>query len=551
MTQLPPAPREPRDDGNDEWQALLSGEFPRRTATTPPAEDRRTDRIDDDRDRGGVDPFAGLGDAPAAGDRGDDAPRAPMTRRELREAEQRRFAEAEAARLVAEAAVEPAPGAGAAEPAAARPAPAEREAAVEPAAEPVFAAPASRAEPAQPERVRTARSELADLVGFDHEAADGAEAPSHGRPSRAERRAAASRHHGDPEVPRRRRGPWGCLIGLVVVIALAVGAFFFLQGPITAIIDRFTPAEDYSGQGTGEVLFQVEDGDTGTSIGSRLVEQGVVASEEAFLEAIDASTTAVTFYPGVFRLAEQMSAAAALEGLLDEANRMENTVLIREGTWARDALAEASAVLQIPIEEFDAVAANPQALGLPAEATGLEGFLFPATYTFDPGVTAQQVVQQMVDLSLQSYDAAGVPAADRYRIATIASLIEREGLPQDFGKVSRVIQNRLEQGMPLQFDSTVHYGIGDHSEVTTTDAERADASNPYNTYVHTGLTPGPIGNPGAEAIQAALAPEPGPWLYFVTVNPDTGETVFSTTFAEHEAAAERFYEWLEQQPADG
>ncbi|WP_373692804.1 endolytic transglycosylase MltG [Agromyces silvae] len=388
------------------------------------------------------------------------------------------------------------------------------------------------------------RTGLADLIDFDDEP------PSGRRPSRAERRAAASHPHDAAEPPRRRRGALGCLIGLVVVLALAVGAFFVLQGPITALIDRFTPAENYSGQGTGEVLFQVEEGDSGSSIGTRLVEQDIVASEAAFLEAIDDAPTAVTFYPGVFRLAQQMSAEAALAGLTDQSNRLENTILIREGMWADDVLAEVSAVLEIPMEELQAVAANPQALGLPPEATTLEGFLFPDTYTFDPGVTAQQVLQQMVDLSLRSFDEAGVAPEDRYRVATIAALIEREALPQDFGKVSRVIQNRLDDGMPLQFDSTVHYGIADHSDVTTSDAERADAGNPYNTYAHTGLPPGPIGNPGVAAIQAALNPEDGPWFYFVTVNPDTGETVFSTTYAEHEAAAQQFYRWL-QERGDG
>ena len=534
MTQLPPAPREPHgDDGTDEWHALLRGELPRRAASAdaddaarddaaPPVADTARDRVDAVADTSG---------------------RRPKTRRELREAEQRRFAEEEAVRLIAEASIdEPSPSPSADGRRAAFAAPTVQQRAAVPAA----SSGASSAEPA--ERIRSTPTQLAELI--DLGPGDPFEHDGDARPSRSERRAAASRRTDDAGHPRRRRGPWGCLVALIVVIALGVAAFFFLQGPIAAVIDRFAPPADYSGQGTAEVLFQIESGDTGSSIGARLVERDIVASEAAWLQAIEDAPGTVTFYPGVYRLAEQMSASAALDALTDEGNRLENTILIREGAWAEDVLAEASAVLEIPIEDFQAVAANPQALGLPAEATSLEGFLFPATYTFDPGVTAQQVVQEMVTLSLQAYDAAGVAPEDRYRVATLASLIEREGLPQDFGKVSRVIQNRLDQGMPLQFDSTVHYGIADHSEVTTTDAERADAGNPYNTYVHTGLTPGPIGNPGAEAIQAALNPEPGSWLYFVTVDPDTGETVFSTTYEEHEAAAQRFYQWLEEQPGD-
>ncbi|WP_127793566.1 endolytic transglycosylase MltG [Agromyces sp. LHK192] len=380
-----------------------------------------------------------------------------------------------------------------------------------------------------------------------------ADEPEPARPSRTDRRAAAatiSDHHGD-DGRRRRRGPWGCLVGLLIVVALGAGAWFFLQGPINSVIARFQPAPDFEGSGTGEVLFQIHDGDTGSDVAVNLEAEGVTASYDAFYDLLLAQTPEPEFHPGVYRLAEEMSAAAALEALVDPASKLENTVLITEGTWANDALAEASAVLQIPIEELQAATANPQALGLPAEATTVEGFLFPATYTFDPGVTAEQVVQQMVQQSLAAYDAAGVAPEDRYRVATVASLIEREGLPQDFGKVSRVIQNRLDQGMLLQFDSTVHYGLGDNSVVTTTDAERADAGNAYNTYVHPGLTPGPIGNPGAAAIAAALAPEDGPWLYFVTVNPDTGETIFTSTLEEHEAAAERFYQWLEENSTDG
>lgn len=367
------------------------------------------------------------------------------------------------------------------------------------------------------------------------------------RPSRADRRAAVSDEL-EPDRPKRR-GLIGCGIVLLVLLALAAAAFFLLRGPIDELIDRFTPAEDYTGQGTGEVSFVISEGDTGSVIADNLYAEGVTASSEAFYELLLAQNPEPDFLPGVYRLASGMSAQAALDALLDEANRLENTVLIKEGTWAKDALAEAAAVTGVPIEELQAAAADPAALGLPAEATSVEGFLFPATYTFGPGVTAGEIVQTMVDRSLQALDEAGVAPDDRYRVVTIASLLEREArMPDDFYKVSRVIQNRLAEGMLLQFDSTVHYGLGDDSVVTTTDAEREDPGNVFNTYVHPGLPPGPIGNPGSHAIDAALHPADGTWLYFVTVNPDTGETVFTNTIEEHEAAAEEFYRWLEEHP---
>ncbi|KRE23610.1 endolytic transglycosylase MltG [Agromyces sp. Soil535] len=374
-----------------------------------------------------------------------------------------------------------------------------------------------------------------------------------GRLSRPDRR--ALKHGGyDPGSGRpKRRGPWGCLVGLLVVAALGAGAFFFLQGPITAVIERFTPAEDYTGAGTGEVVFMIHDGDTGSDIAENLVDEGVTASYDAFYDLLLAQTPEPEFQPGAYRLAEEMSAQAALDALLEPANKLENTFVIQEGMWAKDALAEAAAVTEIPIEELQAAAADLPALGLPAEATSVEGFLFPATYTVDPAVTAPGLVKMLVDRSFEALDAAGVAPEDRWRTVVKASLIQREaGLLPDYYKVSRVIENRLnpelfDSGL-LQFDSTVHYGVGDDSVVTTTDEQRADAANPYNTYVHPGLPPGPIGNPGDDAIDAAIHPADGPWLYFVTVDLDTGETVFSATVEEHEAAVEKFLAWLEEHP---
>jgi UPF0755 protein len=375
------------------------------------------------------------------------------------------------------------------------------------------------------------------------------------RSSRAERRALKREGHHDDERPRRK-GAWGCLVGLLVLGALVAGAFFFLQGPVNSLIERFTPAEDYSGGGTGEVVFMIHDGDTGSDIATNLVDEGVTASYDAFYDLLLAQAPEPEFFPGAYLLAEEMSAQAALDALVDPTKKLENTFVIQEGMWASNALAEAAAVTGIPIEEIQAAAANPQALGLPLEATSIEGFLFPATYTVEPGTTAPDLVKMLVDRSFEALDAAGVAPEDRWRIVVKASLIEREaGLEPDYYKVSRVIENRLNpelfDGGLLQFDSTVHYGLGDDSVVTTTDEQRADPANLYNTYVHPGLPPGPIGNPGDLAIDAAIHPADGPWLYFVTVDLDSGETVFSSTIEEHEAAVVRFRAWLDEHPEYG
>ncbi|MFK4728502.1 endolytic transglycosylase MltG [Agromyces mediolanus] len=374
------------------------------------------------------------------------------------------------------------------------------------------------------------------------------------RPSRAERRQAAG--YDDHDTPNRpkRRGAWGCLIALLIVVALGVGAFFFLQGPISAVVERFQPAADYEGSGTGEVTFMIHEGDDGSSIAENLYDEGVVASSKAFYDVLVDQDPEPAFYPGAYRLAEKMSAQSALDALLDPANKLENTFVIPEGTATADALPSISEGTGVPLEELQAAAAeSPQSYGLPAEAKSLEGFLFPATYTLDPGLDARGVLQTLVDRQFQALDEAGVAPADRWRTIVLASLIQREaGLRDDYYKVSRVFQNRLdpaqwESGL-LQSDATVAYGTGNTHRVATTDAEREDASNPYNTYVHPGLPVGPISNPGDLAIDAALHPADGTWLFFVTWNLDTGETIFSTTVEEHDAAVAKWLAWMDEHP---
>ncbi|MFE6966444.1 endolytic transglycosylase MltG [Agromyces sp. NPDC057679] len=561
MTQLPP--EHPDADAlAADWRAMLGGDAPTTGAVNTPA----------------------TGPTPP--------PAQPMTRREIREAEQRAaaLAEAESAAAAATAGTAPAP-----QPAV----PAQPTTAPTPAPElqlrrpqtapPSLAEPSGAAQPAVPAQPRsafdahlageappvvprpdvapsapapaTSASPFADLLGDPHQSvdpmADDPE-PVRRKPSRAERRAAASDpydHH--PDEKPRRRGAWGCLVGLLIVAALGVGAFFFLQGPINAVIERFQPAADYEGTGTGELVFMIHEGDTGESIASNLVDEDVVASTDAFLEAVAEADPSPVFFPGAYQLAEQMSAQAALDALLDPAKKLENTFVLPEGTATVDALPRISEGTGIPLEELQAAAAEPPAnYGLPAEATSLEGFLFPATYTLDPNLDAHAVLQTLVDRQFQALDEAGVAPADRWKTIVLAALVQREaGLKDDFYKVSRVFLNRLdpakwESGL-LQSDATVAYGTGNTHLVTTTDEERADPANKYNTYVHPGLPVGPISNPGDLAIDAAVHPADGPWLFFVTWNLDTGETIFSSTVEEHDAAVEKWLAWMEEHPEYG
>ncbi|WP_194419585.1 endolytic transglycosylase MltG [Microbacterium abyssi] len=349
----------------------------------------------------------------------------------------------------------------------------------------------------------------------------------------------------------------GCLIALIVVLALiggAVGAGFWVMNTygdkINEVMGWGPPADWEPGMATGEVMVTVREGDTGGPISSALHEAGVTRTEDVFYDYLVDENIAVTFYPGVYPLQEKMTAEAALEVLRDPENMLANTVGISEGGTIESSLPVISESIDIPLEELEAAVDDPGAYGVDADS--LEGWLFPAVYTFDPEATATQVIQRMVDRTRESLAAAGVTAADEQRILTIASIIEREGRQGDFGKVSRVIQNRLDDGMMLQMDSTAQYGYGElHAGVVSTSEEAQFDDNPWNTYVHEGLPVGPIANPSDAAIDAAMHPVDGPWFYFVTINPQSGETVFSTTYEEHQAAIETWHDWCRANPDQG
>ncbi|WP_430592923.1 endolytic transglycosylase MltG [Humidisolicoccus flavus] len=343
---------------------------------------------------------------------------------------------------------------------------------------------------------------------------------------------------------KKRR--WILPVAIVAAVAVVGGIGAAVLGP--RIVAELSGPEDYEGSGSGEVVVRIPQGATGSQVAGILFEADVVKSSGAFYELL-LERNDVALQPGTFQLAEQMSASAALDALLDPANKVEARVVVPEGftlnqVWAR--LAEGTG---IPEGDFVKASIDPQSYGLPLEAVSLEGYLFPATYIFDPSASANEIIQIMVNRTFQALDQAGVAEQERYDVLTMASLIEREAGPvSNFGKVSRVFANRLDIGMLLQSDATVAYGTGSLHVITTTADERADETNPYNTYVHPGLPIGPIGAAGDAAIQAALNPEAGNWLYFVTVDANTGETVFSETYAEHLVAVKRFQEWLAQNP---
>ncbi|MBO3142411.1 endolytic transglycosylase MltG [Dermatophilus congolensis] len=333
---------------------------------------------------------------------------------------------------------------------------------------------------------------------------------------------------------------------------LTIVAVLLLVATVTlgTTVYRAFSTPDYDGEGTGSVNIVVAPGQSGSQIGNTLEKEGVVKSARAFIKALE-NNPGKEIQPGTYALAKEMSADSALEKMRST-GRAVHRVTIREGLWKAQVFEELAKVTNHKPADYAAVEkqneSDPSILKLPASAKGnVEGYLFPATYEFDPGTTPAQQLRQMVNHTLEQLKNLGVQEADAERMITLASIVEAEArLNEDRPKVARVILNRLAKPMRLQLDSTVSYGVQNRS-ITTTDAERAN-KNPYNTYVNDGLPAGPIGNPGAQSIKAAIQPAEGPWLYFVAIDPVKGTTVFSNTKAEHDNAVRQFQQWCQQHP---
>ncbi|WP_341999541.1 endolytic transglycosylase MltG [Microbacterium sp. LWH7-1.2] len=364
-----------------------------------------------------------------------------------------------------------------------------------------------------------------------------------------------------PNKKRRRIGGWIALgVVLLILGGISAGGLYVwntYEDKIREVMGWEEPKDYEEGLATGEAFITVESGDTGSPISQKLYDAKVTKTPEAFYDYLIDTGQNPTFQPGYFRLQTKMTSEAALAALQDPANRLENTAQLREGLTVAQSLPILADGTGIPLEDLQAaVEAGPAAYGVAADS--LEGWLFPATYTFDPSVTAQSAIQTLVDRAKQSLDAAGVPEERRQEILTIASIIQREARYEaDMQKVSRVIQNRLNPNNQetfglLQMDSTAQYGYGEmHDGTVSSSAEALADDNPWNTYVHAGLPVGPISNPGDVAIDAAMHPADGDWMYFVTVDLNTGETVFTSNLADHNRAVAQWQQWCRDNPDSG
>ena len=358
----------------------------------------------------------------------------------------------------------------------------------------------------------------------------------------------------------------------VAVLIVVVISVVFLGSKLWHTV--FGPGNDYSGDGKHDVVIQVHAGDSTTAIGQTLHDYQVVATVSVFVEAAQHNSTMSSIQPGYYKMRTEIPAADAVKRLTDPQSRV-GKLVIPEGRQLDDVtdaktnavtdgifslISQASCVqldgerrcVSVSDLRQQAGADSPADLAVPGWAAKqvsamqgdhrrLEGLIAPGTWDINPSAPPREILALLIGGSANQYSRDGLLDTSQalemspYQILIVASLVQRESKPADFAKVAQVIYNRLHVHQKLEFDSTVNYPL-DRQEVATTDADRA-STTPWNTYVLEGLPATPICSPGAPALAAAEKPEPGDWLYFVTVDLQ-GTTLFTKDYQEHLANIE-------------
>ncbi|TPF97023.1 hypothetical protein EP30_04895 [Bifidobacterium sp. UTCIF-39] len=337
------------------------------------------------------------------------------------------------------------------------------------------------------------------------------------------------------------------IIAVVFVLLLLVCGwlvFSKIGGARDALQVTRTEAADYPGPGSGDVEFTVETGQNSVQIGDNLEKAGIVKSSAAFQQAVKNAGLENHLQPGVFQLQYRMKSDAVVK-ILTDSNNAKGFLVVNPGERLSTVLDQAADLSGIDRSEFQAIVEGKGEGILPAEAGGsFEGWLEPGNYNVRESKSAADIMKTMVDKRIAKLDSLGVPTGDdRERILKIASIAEGEVNKSDYyGKVTRVVENRLAKDMPLGMDSVIAYGNNVEPRALTK-TMLSDTSNPYNSRVQKGLPPTPINQPGDNAIRAAMHPEDGDWLYFVTVNLDTGETKFTADENEFQQFSKEYEDW--------
>ncbi|UQA96513.1 endolytic transglycosylase MltG [Streptomyces halobius] len=363
----------------------------------------------------------------------------------------------------------------------------------------------------------------------------------------------------------KRRSGRACLV-ITLVFAGAVGTVGYFGYDF--FMSHFGPAPDYEGQGSGDVQVEIPPGSTILQMGLILKKEGVVKSADAFTEAAVDSKKDKVLQPGTYSLRKRMSAAAAVELMVDPKSR--NGLTVREGLRAAAVYELIDKKLKLKAGTTKGVAkSQAKNLGLPSWANDspkikdpLEGFLYPSTYSVGDDAKPADVLKMMVGRATQEYGKYDLEANARklhlkspLQLITVASLTQAEGMTHDdFRKMAAVVYNRLAPGntdtnQKLEFDSAFNY-LKNQSKIDISADEIRSYDDPYNTYFYRGLPPGPIGNPGADALRATINPDTTKkWLYFISI--DQKKTDFTTNFADHQKLVREFNKRRQEQRQNG
>ncbi|MDP5226058.1 MULTISPECIES: endolytic transglycosylase MltG [Arthrobacter] len=339
---------------------------------------------------------------------------------------------------------------------------------------------------------------------------------------------------------RRVRGWVAVLLSLVLVGGGGFAAAQFV-GPLLG----WNLVTDYPGPGQGSVSVQVQDGSSLTQVANTLKDDGIVADAGTFTRAFSAA--GITLSPGTYTFRKEMRSSDAVAVFAASGSDKVSYVPLSAGLRIGESLDAIAKGTGLKVEDLQALSDKPAQFGVSAKAKNLEGYLFPGEYRFPVGASAKDVLAGLVKATQDELKGQGITDPDQqYRILTIASIVQAEAGRADYPTVAGAIMNRLQPNAQtlgyIQSDATVTYGLGRKSYELTA-AEKADKSNPYNTYANQGLPVGPIGSPGKLAIDGAAHPKASDYLYWVTINLDTGETRFAATLEEHNKNVALYQQW--------
>lgn len=345
------------------------------------------------------------------------------------------------------------------------------------------------------------------------------------------------------------------LVSLLIIIVFLAGTAGYINGQLFSAVK---PGDK------SPVLLTVRSGQSMASITNELKELGLIHSTWGIKLLADFTNRSNRIKAGEYILNRSMSAEDILDLLTQPvAPQITVRVTLQEGqSLAKFAqLLEQKGIInnaQSFINECVTGAnyANyyfiPQLQGRNGVRYALEGFLFPDTYEFYANSTSATVIKRLLSRYADIYSPAWQARAEELgmsmnQIVTLASIIEREGRTADFAKISAVFHNRIKAGMRLESDATVQYALGVERLVLT--SEELQTDSPYNTY-RSAFPPGPICNPGAKAIEAALYPDQelinGKYYFFLLTNPYTGEMAYTKTADEHNRLKQQYQSLWQQ-----